>query len=148
MPLNFEYEKYAMKIKRIFYLSIISFFLMVSAYAQDKSDANKVVAKMGKILNLTQQQVDSLRPVVTEYTAKRHQLIQNFKDKGTIDKSGLYIKLKQLKEEENQKLSQVLTQAQIKQWTDYQTLTQIMNRDEFGDIAGSPYMPNESGVAF
>jgi len=137
-----------MKIKRVFYLSIISFFLMVPAYAQDKSYANKVVAKMEKVLNLTQQQVDLLRPIVTEYTTKRHQLIQNFKDKGTIDKSRLHIKLKQLEEEENQKLSQVLTQAQIKQWTGHQTLTQIMNRDEFGDITDSPDMPNESGVAF
>jgi len=148
MLLNFEYEKYPMKIKRIFYLSIISFFLMAPAYTQDKSNADKVVAKMEKVLKLTQQQVDSLRPIVTEYTAKRQQLIQNFKDKGTIDKSRLHLKLKQLKEEENQKLSQVLTHAQIKQWTDHQALAQIMNRDEFGNITGSSDMPNEGGVAF
>lgn len=135
-----------MKNKIISYFFIIHFFLIVSAYAQEKSDADNVVAKMETVLNLTQQQVDLLKPIVKEYTARRHQIIQNFKEKGTFDKSVLYIKLKQLKEEENQKLGQVFTQVQMKQWIDHQILTQTINGDESGVDSNDIF--NQGGMSF
>jgi len=53
--------------------------------------------------------------------AKREQLMQGLKEQGTTDRSAVKSQMDQLKEEENQKLSQVLTADQMSQWHNKQS---------------------------
>ena len=87
--------------KRVVGVLIILFFLTVSAYAKQKQaavqqqlSADDIVAKMKTQLELTDQQVDEVKPIIKNYLAKE----------------------KQLKLEEKKQLSKVLTGQQLYTW--------------------------------
>jgi hypothetical protein len=80
---------------------ITVFFLVVSAYAKPKQQpqyhqltADDIVAKMKVQLELTDKQVDRVKPIIENYLAKE----------------------KQLKLEEKKQLSKVLTDQQLFTW--------------------------------
>lgn len=75
--------------------------------------ADTIVSKMQTKLNLTPEQATAVKPIVEETMAKR----QEIRGAGG-DKREMFKQMKQLKEEEEKKLSGVLTPEQMKQWTD------------------------------
>ncbi len=66
--------------KQVVGILIIFFFLVVSAYAKQKlqpqqqSRANDIVAKMKKQLELTDKQVDGVKPIIENYLLQEQQL--------------------------------------------------------------------------
>ena len=80
---------------------IIFFFLAIPAYAKPKEAPDKpltadgIVAKLKTQLELTDQQVDQIKPIIKNYIAKELQL----------------------KQEETRALRKVLTDEQIFTWT-------------------------------
>ena len=99
-------------------IMVSSFFPAVmpsTAFAQDEGQgsshqppsADEIVSKMQSKLNLTQDQVTAITPIIEKYTSKREDLRQTMED-GTADRDSIRSQMKQLKEDEAQELSQIL----------------------------------------
>ncbi len=110
-----------MKNKIIAGVLVTLFFLPVYVYAQEgEQSVDAIMAKMKTELNLTKAQVDAVKPIIEENIAKRQAVIQTIKEQNITDKNMVRDRLEELKEEENQKLSQVLNKDQMKHWSDLQ----------------------------
>jgi hypothetical protein len=121
-------------------MKITSLFLMVlfftpplagvvPVFAQDQPpseehqppSAEDIIAKMQSKLNLTQDQVNAITPIIEKYSSKREALRQSMED-GTADRDTIGSQMKQSKTDEKQELSQVLSADQMNQFE------QMMNR--------------------
>lgn len=110
---------------------VLSFFSFARAQLDGVDDA---VAKMTKVLNLTAQQIDAVKPIIRGYMSARKQLIQSFRQQGLTDKDALKSQIDQLKNVERQKLGQVLTQDQIDKWLEKENFNAMLNPDEMDDV--------------
>ena len=93
-----------------------------TVFAQDQQppSADHIVAKMQSKLNLTQDQVAAVTPIIEKYSSKRDELLQNMED-GTADRDSIRSQMKKLRDNEKQELGQVLSSDQISQWEQMQT---------------------------
>jgi outer membrane lipoprotein-sorting protein len=97
-------------------LLMVLLLIVVSAFAQEQpSSADEIVAKMQSTLNLTQDQVTAVTPIIGKYTSKRAALRQSMED-GTADRDSLRVQMKQMRTDEAGELSQVLSAEQMSQW--------------------------------
>lgn len=117
---------------------------LVLAQEEDKN-AYEILARMKIQLNLTNAQVTAVEPIVKEYADRRQDLMQNPKTIFTSGKTGIRGRMKQLREEENKKLSQVLTPDQMKKWDRGENVKDFLNQDETGDVDRTP---QASGMSF
>ena len=97
-----------MREKTILGIFVIALFLGTSAYAQQRYTADEIVQKMTADLNLTPEQVTAIKPVIEDNMTKRQALFNN-----GADRSAIKDQMMQLKQEEEQKLSQILTADQM-----------------------------------
>jgi hypothetical protein len=112
-----------MKVKMFYACLMILFFTATPLFAQDQSSGDEhqppsaadIVAKMQSKLDLTQDQVTAIGPIIEKYTSKREDLRQSVQD-GTVDRDSIRSQMKQLKTDEIQELSQVLSADQVSQW--------------------------------
>jgi len=81
--------------------------------------ADQIVSMMQSKLNLTSDQVSAITPIIEKYSSKREELRQSMED-GTADRDSMRSQMKQLREDEKQELSQVLSTDQISQWEQMQ----------------------------
>jgi len=109
---------------KIFYAFLMALsFTTMPVFAQDQPpgddrqppSADEIVAKMQSKLNLTQDQVTAVTPIIEKYSSKREDLRQQMED-GTADRDSMRSQMKDLKEQEGQELSQVLSADQMSQW--------------------------------
>jgi hypothetical protein len=66
-------------------------------------------------LNLTQDQVSAVTPIIQKYAGKRQELKEGMQEGAPVSDS-MRAQMKQLKENESQELSQVLSADQMGQW--------------------------------
>jgi septal ring factor EnvC (AmiA/AmiB activator) len=112
-----------MTMKMVCAFMMVLFLTAVPVFAQDQSSGNDhqppsaddIVAKMQSKLNLTQDQVTAITPIIEKYSSKREELRQSMED-GTADRDSLRGQMKQLKTDESQELSQVLSADQMTQF--------------------------------
>ena len=105
---------------------VVFFVSALPAFAQDQPSggdrqppsADQIVSKMQSKLNLTPDQVAAVAPIIVKYSSKRQELHQSMED-GTADKDSIRSQMKQLKTDEGQELSQVLSADQMSQWNSY-----------------------------
>ena len=108
----------------------------VPVFAQEQPTGTAdIVAKMQSKLNLTQDQVAAVTPIIDKYSSKREELRQSMKD-GSADKDSIRSQMKQLKEDENQELSQVLSSDQMSQWEQMQSQERHKHSSEGGGNGG------------
>jgi hypothetical protein len=89
---------------------------LAPVFAQEQPPGTAdIVAKMQSKLNLTQDQVIAITPIIEKYSSKREEILQSMKN-GSKDKDSIRSQMKQLKEDEGQELSQVLSSDQMSQW--------------------------------
>ncbi|MBF0571083.1 MAG: hypothetical protein HQL12_04360 [Candidatus Omnitrophica bacterium] len=106
--------------KIVYTCLVVLFLINASVFAQDQSvSAGDIVSRIQSKLNLTQDQVAAVSPIIEKYSSKRRELWQSVKDK-TADKESIHSQMKQLKEDEKQELSQVLSDDQLNQWEQMQ----------------------------
>jgi len=98
-------------------------FLLLSlmpVLAQDQPPSvDDIVAKMQSKLNLTQDQVTAVTPIIEKYISKHQELRQGVED-GTIERGDMRTQMKQLREDEKQELGQILSADQLSQWESMQ----------------------------
>jgi len=124
-----------MTMKSIGACLMVLFFLTVPVFAQDQSpSAQDIAAKMQSNLNLTQDQVTAVGPIIEKYATKRGELRQSMQD-GTADQDSIKAQMKQLKEDEKQELSQFLSADQLSQWEKMQG--QGRHKHSNGDNGGA-----------
>src|SRR5580698_1336038 len=112
-----------MRMKAAFACMMVVFMATVPVFAQDQPSGDErqppsaadIVAKMQSVLNLTQDQVTAVTPIIEKYSSKREELRQSMED-GTTDKDSIRSQMKELKESEKQELSQILSEDQVSQW--------------------------------
>ena len=116
----------------------MSFIFVLNAYAQEKlSNIDDIVAKMKMELNLTQRQIDAIKPIINENLAARKQFRQNLRQQGITDVVTIKNQMEQLNEIENQRLSHILSQDQMNKWIEKEHLREMLNPDKRDD-AGDP----------
>lgn len=91
---------------------VLILFLMTPANAQEQKSADEIVQKMTTDLNLTPEQASAVKPIIEDNMAKRQELLN-----GTMDRSSIKDQMAQLRQEEEQKLGQVLNQDQMAKLT-------------------------------
>ena len=120
------------------------FFPTILVYAQEEQNTDEVLAKMKVKLSLTQVQAAAVKPIIEEYADKYQHLTQNsgqlFTNKRSINRQ-----VEQLRIEENEKLSQILTPDQMKKWDQREGVKDFLNQDEASD---SDKTPDNSGSHF
>jgi len=102
---------------KVFYAWLMGLFLMtIPVFAQQQPpSAGDIVARMQSQLNLTQDQSSAITPIIEKYTSKREELRQGVED-GTVERSNMRAQMKQMREDEKQELSQILSADQVSQW--------------------------------
>jgi len=98
---------------------------------------------MKRELDLTQEQIDAVRLIVEEDMVKREDLRQSVQNQAAItDRSIIQSKIRQLDEDEGQKLSQVLTKDQMNKWEQKQNLKNAFNQDQ---VDNDQWKPEDEG---
>ena len=92
---------------------VLAVFLLTPAYAQHQKSPDQIIEQMTTDLKLTPEQVKAVKPILDASAAKRQALLNSTQDKGTIKDQ-----MKQVKQEEEMKLSQVLTPDQMTKMND------------------------------
>jgi primosomal protein N' len=125
--------------RRIWGLCLAVFFVLsFSSFAKaDPSSVDDIVAKMKTELNLTQQQIDAIKPIIREYVTARKQLIKSFRQQGLMDKDAVKSQMDQLKSVERQKLGQILGQDQMNKWIEKENFNAMLNPDSVDDPGNS-----------
>ena len=97
-------------------------FLMVSVlgampvHAQEaEPSASEIITMVKGNLNLTQGQLASVIPVIEKYSSASEKLRDNLSDDAN-DRKNIRRQMDELKEDEVQELSQVLSDDQLSQW--------------------------------
>ena len=106
--------------------------LSVSIFAQNedlRSNVDYKVNKMKKVLDLTENQADAIRPIVKDYLTKRQAVLEEIAGQGIVDHVGVKGTLKGLKEVEYQELSKILSEDQMKKWINKENLMAVLNPD-------------------
>ncbi len=125
---------------------VVLFFLVISARAQEQDDilgVDERLADMKTALNLTRGQADAVKPIIEEFAAKRQKFRADSVGQVMIDNNAIRKQMAQFREEENQKLSEVLTKEQMKQWSKKQEFKDFLNR---GRAIDTEWEPKGSGV--
>jgi hypothetical protein len=137
-----------MILKMIYAFLMVLIFTSTPLLAQDQPSGDErqppsaadIVAKMQSKLNLTQDQVTAVTPIVEKYTSKREELKQSMED-GTADRDSMRSQMKQLKSDEAQELGQVLSADQVSQWE--QMMSQRHHKQSSGNDGQA--QPNDAG---
>ncbi len=112
---------------------LIVLILMFASWgiAKEQSfNVNEVIAKMQKELNLTDQQAIDIKPILEENVAKCQAFLEIVQSEASIKKSDVKSTLKQFRQEENDKLSKVLSEEQMKKLINKQNVKDALNRDK------------------
>ena len=117
----------------------------ISALAQEEEqNADDALAKMKIKLSLTQVQAAAVKPIIEEYTDKYQHITQS-SGQLFMNKRSMRRQIDQLRIEENEKLSQILTPDQMKKWDQRESVKGFLNQDEASD---SDKTPDNSGSHF
>ena len=94
---------------------IILFLTAMPVFAQDVPSSNDIIAKMRTSLDLQEDQVTNITPIVEKYTIAFHDLQRSIED-GTINPSVVDSQRRGLEAAETQELSQYLKPNQVSLW--------------------------------
>jgi len=106
---------YNINMKQIYGFLIALFIATMPGFAQDQPDSNDIITKMKTDLNLQENQVTNITPIIEKYSIAFHDLQRSIDD-GTINPSAIDSQKQQLKAAEAQELSQYLRPDQMSQW--------------------------------
>ncbi len=118
-------------------MAIFGFILILSAASYAASEEahvslDKIVGKMSIYLLLTDEQTRQIKPIMAEDMAKRSGIIKNDKnDRETLKKA-----LDDLRLSTNKKLSQYLTEEQMKKLEEMQKAQQEQKTERKGGMGG------------
>jgi len=134
-------NKYRVRTGLIAGILVVLFSLAVSAQVQEQADILSIddrLETMKTELDLTRGQVDSVKPILEEFAAKRQKYRADSKGQVLIDSRAIRIQMEKFREEENQKLSEVLTKEQMKKLDKKQEFRDFLNSGPERDTGWEP----------
>lgn len=134
-----------MRIKTIAGILIVLFFTAVSGYTQgyQPPSADDIITKMKGELNLTDEQVSQIKPIIENEIQQQQAIKEQAKSQGT-DRETVKSQLQTLRNDTESKLSQYLSQDKMTQWRDDQKRRERLNGDPNSD-SGSAGQGRKSG---
>jgi hypothetical protein len=125
--------------KRYWVYVLLGFILAVPTYAKE-GNVSDIVTRMKNELHLTDEQAQKIVPIIKEGLLKRQFFADSLKSEITINKANVKSTMRKLKEEENEKLSKVLTEEQMTKLINKQHIKESLNKDDidFSDALGTP----------
>ena len=117
--------------------SMILFLTAMPVFAKQQLSHDEMAAKMQSKLNLTPDQMAAVKPIFAKYASKRKALRQSIQNGG--DRSSIRNQMKQLRADENQELSQFLSQEQMAQFKHMQSqaMHRLMEKRKDGQAGGA-----------
>ena len=112
-------------------------FLGFSVFAQEDLSSNDIITKMKNDLNLQEDQVTNITPIIEKYTIAFTDLQKSIDD-GTINPSVIDSQRQQLRAAEAQEISPYLTANQISQWNYIQGQMDQKNKSD-GNLDDDQY---------
>lgn len=112
------------------------FMAAIPALAQDHPSSNDIVSKMKTDLDLQEDQVTNITPVIEKYTMAFEDLQKSIDD-GTINPSAIDSQKQGIEAEETQELSQYLKPYQLSEWRDMQN--HIYQQKDKGEADSDTY---------
>ena len=111
---------------------LVTFFVLAaSAYAQERQlSVNDVAVRMQKEVNLTDEQADAVKPIIKESMLKRRVFFDSMEGQASFNQANVRIAMRKFKEQENQQLSKVLSEEQMKKLIAKQNLMESLNKDQ------------------
>jgi hypothetical protein len=126
---------------KTFNLLIIAVFFVGTAWAQEQ-DISSTIAKMRQELDLQQDQVTNITPVIQKYAVEFHDLDQSIQQ-GTINQSAVQSQRQGIEDAETQELSAYLKPNQLSEWRSMQAeLYPSADSGSEGDNEGSDQYSN------
>ena len=94
---------------------IVLFIVTAPSFAEDQPSAYDIITQMKADLNLQEDQVTHITPIIEKYAIVWHDFQRSIDD-GTINQSAIDTQEQQIKAAEAQELSPYLRPYQITQW--------------------------------
>jgi hypothetical protein len=118
-----------MKTIHIFLITI--FVAALTGLALAQPDPSTIISKMKTEMDLQDDQITNVTPVIEKYTAAYYELQKSIDD-GTINPSAIDSQKKGIEDSETQDLSQYLKPDQLSKWRDMQDqlYQQQINEDD------------------
>ena len=118
--------------------------------AEDQPNVNAVAAGIKTELGLSDEQVKAIKPIIKESMAKRRALLEETQGEAIIDRAALKAAMRRLRQDENKKLSEILTEEQMKKRIEKQNLRERLNPDQmnYTESSDEGVVVNMQGAAF
>jgi hypothetical protein len=132
-----------MKIQTI----LLPIFLLAAslAFAKEGSSLFDIIKKMRIELQLTNEQVESIKPILKEGFEKRQDYLSGISGEAVVNKKNLRAAMLKLREEENEQLSKFLSKEQMKKLIDKEHLRDSLNKDQIDFSEGLSSGPSIAG---
>ncbi len=109
---------------------VLFFLLLSSVYAQGHQSLNDVLQRMKTEANLTDDEVEAIKPIVKENMKKRQSFFESIAGEASPSKSNIKNAIRAFKKEMNQELSKILSQEKMEKLKEKQNLRESLNKDE------------------
>jgi septal ring factor EnvC (AmiA/AmiB activator) len=124
---------YNIHMKTIYGFLILLLIAAIPAFAQGLPSSDEIISKMKTQLDLQNDQVTNITPVIEKYTAAFEDLEKSIDD-GRMNPSAIDSQRQEIESEETQELSPYLKAYQLSQWRDMQTqMYQQKDKDSSDD---------------
>ena len=131
--------------KPIYILFIALLFSTIPTFAEDQPSSNDIMQKMQTTLDLQEDQITNITPIIEKYENTFHDF-QKSVDDGTINPSAIDSQRQGIEDEETQDLSQYLKPNQITEWRQMQKEIYEKGNQDSGegsaDADGTSNLPN------
>ncbi len=110
---------------------ILFLMMITSVFAKGASTTiDDIISKMKIELNLTDNQVIAIKPIVKKSVLKRQELLASLEGESIVNKKSVKIAMRKIRDEENQQLSQILNQEQMDKRIQKQHVRESLNKDQ------------------
>ena len=118
---------------------------IIPAFSQEELSTSDIVAKMKTALDLQDDQITNITPIIEKYEVVYHEYLKSVAD-NTINPSAIDSQRQGIEDSETQDLSQYLKPNQISEWRDLQHQLYPSNGKEGSDGASDQYsnLPGKS----
>lgn len=130
---------------------ILALFLVVGVASISRADEfSSIMSQMTKELKLTDDQVNGIKPIIKESIEKRQAYLQSLKSEIVVNKKQVRATMRALRNDENEKLSKILTQAQMDKLIQKQRVREQFNSDQidFNQNGIDGFVATPEGGAF
>ena len=117
--------------RKVYFILAACLFWGAAAHAEDqKLRVDDVVMQMVKELDLTDEQGKAVKPIIKESMTERRDFLESLQQEAVISKETIKNTMLRIRREENEQLSKILSEEQMKKRIAKQRLKDSLNPDQ------------------